>query len=261
MALAGRRAPGIGQRSSCRTSPGKGVTVDRSPGVWGLERPWRARAKVPRSKLVANFRTPRFDVVKAVATHLGTLLLGSPQQTQVYPSLCLALPPRLLFRRSGNIVGAAYASTESAGRNRPKSPILYGSWPGGGSDADATDHRDQNHFRDLLVPPGLLRHQYCHVRPDRRRSFCLFTQGQVPTRTAVLRPDRGDTGIRPNHQSRDPGAIDAGDRRLAVAHFFGRVGRIRSLSRRSVFLCGRCREPCADAQPLPKGAISITPCL
>src|SRR3984957_4127303 len=77
MALAGRRAPGIGQRSSCRTS-----------------------AKVPRSKLVANFRTPRFDVVKAVATHLGTLLLGSPQQTQVYPSLCLALPPRLVFRRS-----------------------------------------------------------------------------------------------------------------------------------------------------------------
>src|ERR1700735_1153171 len=128
-----------------------------------------------------------------------------------------------------------HASTESAGRNRPKSPILYGSWPGGGSDADATDHRDQNHFRDLLVPPGLLRHQYCHVRPDRRRSFCLFTQGQVPTRTAVLRPDRGDTGIRPNHQSRDPGAIDAGDRRLAVAHFFRRLGRIRALSRRSVF--------------------------
>ena len=58
----------------------------------------------------------------------------------------------------------AHASTESAERSRPKSPILYGSWPGGGSDADATDHRDQNHFRCLLVSPGLLRYQYCHVR-------------------------------------------------------------------------------------------------
>src|SRR3984893_2484250 len=61
----------------------------------------------------------------------------------------LALPPRLLFRRSGNIGGTTHASTESAGRNRPKSPILYGSWSGGSSDADATDHRDHNPFRDL----------------------------------------------------------------------------------------------------------------
>ena len=29
-------------------------------------------------------------------------------------------------------------------------------------------------------------------------------------------PDRGDAGFRPNDQSRDPGAIDAGDRRRAV---------------------------------------------
>ena len=145
----------------------------------------------------------------------------------------------------------AHASTESAERSRPKSPILYGSWAGGGSDADATDHRDQNHFRGLLVSPGLLRYQYCHVRPDRRRSLCLFVQGEVPTRTVVLRPDCGDAGFCPNDQSRDSGAIDAGDRRLAVAHFFGRLGRIRALSRRSVFLFGRCREPCADAQPLP----------
>jgi len=52
--------------------------------------------------------------------------------------------------RPGNICGEGACITESAGRNRPKSPVLCGSWPGDGSDADAADHRDQNHFRDLL---------------------------------------------------------------------------------------------------------------
>jgi hypothetical protein len=57
----------------------------------------------------------------------------------VYPFLCpsAAAYPTLRGRGYG---GMAHASTESAGRSRPKSPILYGSWPGGGSDADATDH-------------------------------------------------------------------------------------------------------------------------
>src|SRR6267378_5211193 len=70
--------------------------------------------------------------------------------------------------------GRARASTESeiAGRNRPKSPILCGSWLGDGGDADAADHRDQNHFRYLMVPPRLLRHQYRHVRPDRWGGVC-----------------------------------------------------------------------------------------
>jgi hypothetical protein len=36
-----------------------------------------ARAKVARGKLVANFRRPRLDVVKAVITHLG-LPFGKP---------------------------------------------------------------------------------------------------------------------------------------------------------------------------------------
>ena len=136
-------------------------------------------------------------------------------------------------------------------RNRPKSPVLCGSWPGDGSDADAADHRDQNHFRDLLVPPGLLRHQHRHVRPDRWRSFCLFAQGEVQTGAAVLRLGRGDASLRLNDRSRHPRAIDAGDRRLAVAHLSRCLGGIRALSRFSVFLFGRCREPCADAQPLP----------
>ena len=41
------------------------------------------------------------------------------------------------------------------------------------------------------------------------------------------------------------------DRRFAVGHLSGRLGGIRALSRCSVFLFGHCREPCADAQPLP----------
>src|SRR5437879_5270888 len=52
-------------------------------------------------------------------------------------------------------------------------------------------------------------------------------------------------------RSRHPHTIDAGDRRLTVAHLSSRLGGIRALSRLSVFLFGRCREPCADAQPLP----------
>src|SRR5215467_11257042 len=125
--------------------------------------------------------------------------------------------------------GTPHASTESAGRNRPQSSLLCGSWPGDGSDLDAADHRDQNHFRYyLLVPPGLLRYQYRHVRPDRWRSFCLFAPGEVPTRAVVLRPDRGDACLRLNDPYRHPRAIDAGDGCLPVAHFFGRLGRIRA---------------------------------
>ena len=128
--------------------------------------------------------------------------------------------------------------------------LLCGAWLGDGSDADAADHRDENHFRDLLVPLGLLRNQHRHVRPDRGRSFCLFSHGEVPAGTVILRPDRGDVSLRPDDQSRDPGAIDAGDRRLAVAYFFGCLGRIRALFSRSFFLFGGCCEPCVNAQPL-----------
>jgi len=151
----------------------------------------------------------------------------------------------------GEYLRGAHASTESAGQNRPKSPLLCRSRPGDGSDADAADHRDQNHFCDLLVPPCLLRHQYRHVWPDGWRSFCLFVQGAIQTGAAVLRLDGGDASLRFNDRSRHRRAIDAGDRRLAIAHLSRRVGGIRALSRLSVFLFGRCREPCANAQPLP----------
>ena len=148
--------------------------------------------------------------------------------------------------------GRARASIESeiAGRNRPKSPILSGSWLGDGSDADAADHRDQNHFRYLVVPPGLLRHQYCHVRPDRRRGVCLFAQGEVQTGATVLRPGHGGAGLRLNDRSCHARAIDVGDRCFAIAHFPGRLDRVRGLSCRSIFLFGRRREPCPDAQSL-----------
>ena len=151
----------------------------------------------------------------------------------------------------GVSAGRARASTESAGQNWPKSPVLCGSWPGDSSDADAADHRDQNHFRDLLVPPGLLRHQYRHVRPDRWRSICLFAQGEIQTGAAVLRLGRGHASLRLNDRSRHSRAIDAGDRRLAVRYISNGLGGIHALSRLSVFLFGRCRKPCADAQPLP----------
>ena len=198
-----------------------------------------------RSRVLINWRMPSrcFSSERHQQKLLGEMIHFQERRG------CGGIVPSGLHS-CGGYGGTAHVSVESAGRNRRKSPILYGSWPGGGSDADATDHRDQNHFRGLVVSPGLLRHQYCHVRLDRRSSLCLFAQGEVPTRTVVLRPDRGDAGFRPNDQSRNPGAINAGDRRLAVAHFFGRLGRIRALSRRSVFLFGRCREPCADAQPL-----------
>lgn len=101
-----------------------------------------------------------------------------------------------------------------------------------------------------MVPPGLLRHQYCHVRPDRGRGFCLFAQGEVQTGATVLRPGRGGAGLRLDDRSCHARAIDVGDRCFAVAHLPGRLGRIRALSRRSIFLFGRGREPCPDAQPL-----------
>ena len=36
------------------------------------------RAKIASGKLVADFSSPRFDVVKAEVAHLGTPLLGKP---------------------------------------------------------------------------------------------------------------------------------------------------------------------------------------
>src|SRR5262249_33926915 len=83
------------------------------------------------------------------------------------------------------------ASAEKARRNRPKGPLLCGSRPRDRGDADAADHRNQNHFRDVLVPPGVLCHQYRHVRADRWCGFRLSAQGEVPTGADVLRPGRG----------------------------------------------------------------------
>src|SRR5437764_1278049 len=81
-------------------------------------------------------------------------------------------------------------------------------------------------------------------------SFCLFAEGEIQTGAAVLRLGCGDASLRPNDRSRHHHAINAGDRRLAVTHLSRRLGGIRALSRLSVFLFGRCREPCADAEPL-----------
>ena len=47
--------------------------------------PYRARAKVARGKLIVNFHRTRFEVVKAVATHLGTPLLGKPSANSSLP--------------------------------------------------------------------------------------------------------------------------------------------------------------------------------
>src|SRR3954447_17118836 len=138
----------------------------------------------------------------------------------------------------GISAGRVRASTKSAGQNWPKSPVLCGSWTGDGSYADAADHRDQNHFRNLLVSPGLLRHQYRHVRPDRWRSICLFAQGEIQTGATVLRLGRGDASLRLNDRSGHPRATNGGDRRLAVAYLSRRLGGIHALSRLAVFLFG-----------------------
>ena len=46
--------------------------------IFRCREPSRTGAKVARGKLVANFCRPRFDVMKAVVTHLRTSLLGCP---------------------------------------------------------------------------------------------------------------------------------------------------------------------------------------
>jgi hypothetical protein len=45
-----------------------------------------ARPKVAHGKLVGNFSGPRFDGVKAVIAHLGTLPLESPSASSILPS-------------------------------------------------------------------------------------------------------------------------------------------------------------------------------
>ena len=125
------------------------------------------------------------------------------------------------------ISAGVHASTDGVERDWPKGPVLCGSWHGDGSYADAADHRDQNHFRHLLVPSRFLRDKYRHVWPDWRRCLCLFVQGEVPTRATVLRSYRGNAGLRVNHQSRYPHAIDPGNRGLSIAHLSRGMGRIR----------------------------------
>ena len=73
---------------------------------------------------------------------------------------------------------------------------------------------------------GPINVQYISKKGGRWCSFCLFAQRKVQTRAVVLRSERGDAGFRPNDQSRDHGAIDAGDRRRAIAHFVRRLDRM-----------------------------------
>ena len=63
--------------------------ADRYVHVFGCCEPARARTKIARGELIANFGRPRFDAVETVVTHLGTPLFGkAPQPTQAYSFLC-----------------------------------------------------------------------------------------------------------------------------------------------------------------------------
>jgi len=125
-----------------------------------------------------------------------------PASTSGLPRcLCRVLAFALNSRRSGEYLrGGARASTESAGRTRPKrsgSMWLLGLVTA--SDADAADHRDQNHFRD---PPGI-------TWPSSSSASPMFRSDCWRSFWSYLRKER----FRPERLSYDPGR----GRRLAFA--------------------------------------------
>src|SRR5215469_3711159 len=75
--------------------------ADRYVHVFGCCEPARARTKIVRGELIANFRRPRFDAVETVVTHSRTSPIGTaPQPVQSYSpfSFGTSIECRLIHR-------------------------------------------------------------------------------------------------------------------------------------------------------------------